>query len=265
VNIEEYISSGLLEAYALGELNQDERASVEANLSRYPELKEELDRIEKAQEDFLMQMAVKPRGEVREVIMEKIEQRESSVIPLQNGTEQSIFWRYAAAASIVLAITSSYLAYSYWNKWQQAENNLGELLARNEQIAKDYNAVNLRLDKIQQDLKITNNPDFQRIVMKGTENAPDAMAYIYWNKASREVYLSIENLKELSRENQYQLWAIVDGKPVDAGVFDSNITGLVKMNDLPAAAAFAVTVEPHGGKPSPTLETMQVIGNVTKG
>ena len=32
-----------------------------------------------------------------------------------------------------------------------------------------------------------------------------------------------------------------------------------------AAATFAVTVEPRGGKASPTLETMQVVGNVVKG
>jgi hypothetical protein len=31
------------------------------------------------------------------------------------------------------------------------------------------------------------------------------------------------------------------------------------------AATFAVTIEPRGGKASPTLETMQVAGNVIKG
>jgi hypothetical protein len=31
------------------------------------------------------------------------------------------------------------------------------------------------------------------------------------------------------------------------------------------AATFAVTIEPRGGKASPSLETMQVVGNVVKG
>jgi hypothetical protein len=53
---------------------------------------------------------------------------------------------------------------------------------------------------------------------------------------------------------------------VDAGVFDNNKAGLVKMKDIaPGAATFAVTIEPRGGKQSPTLETMQVAGNVIKG
>ena len=69
----------------------------------------------------------------------------------------------------------------------------------------------------------------------------------------------------LAQENQYQLWAIIDGKPVDAGVFDNNFKGLLKMKDVgTGAATFAVTIEPRGGRQTPTLETMQVAGNVVK-
>jgi hypothetical protein len=40
----------------------------------------------------------------------------------------------------------------------------------------------------------------------------------------------------------------------------------LKMKAVRAGAAtFAVTLEPRGGKQSPTLETMQVAGNVVKG
>jgi len=99
----------------------------------------------------------------------------------------------------------------------------------------------------------------------GTPNAPQSMAYVYWNESSKEVYLSIQSLKQLSKDNQYQLWAIIDGKPVDAGVFDGDVAGLLKMKDIASgAAAFAVTIEPRGGKTTPTLETMQVMGNVVK-
>jgi anti-sigma-K factor RskA len=72
-------------------------------------------------------------------------------------------------------------------------------------------------------------------------------------------------MKQLAQENQYQLWAIIDGKPVDAGVFDGNLAGLVKMKEIPSGAkTFAVTIEPRGGNASPTLEKMQVVGNVVK-
>jgi len=267
LNTQDYISSGILEAYALGELSALERAEVEKNLAQYPELKEELLLIEETQEKFLQKGAIQPKASVKEQLFKKIRQSkpDGKIVSMPAGNSQISFWKYAAAASVAIALVTSYLAYNYYGKWRSTENNLNELVAQNQQMARDYNTVNQRLDKIETDIKVIDNPAFSRVVMKGTNNAPEAMAYVYWNESSKEVYLSIQNMKTLAQENQYQLWAIVDGKPVDAGVFDGNMTGLLKMKDLGGAAAFAVTVEPRGGKPAPSLETMQVIGNVIKG
>ena len=265
MNIEEYISSGILEAYALGELSVAECAEVEKNLVQYPQLKEELARIEEAQEAFLLKMAVSPKASVKENLFKKIDAKPQGKVVSLADNSQINFWKYAAAACVALALVTSYLAYSYYSKWRNTENDLNELVAQNQQMAQDYNTVNQRLDKIENDIKVIDNPAFTRVVMKGTDNAPSSMAYVYWNASTKEVYLSIQNMKELAQENQYQLWAIVDGKPVDAGVFNGNLAGLLKMKDLSGAAAFAVTIEPRGGKPAPSLETMQVIGNVIKG
>ncbi len=263
MNIEEYISTGILEAYALGELAEQERTGVEKNLRQYPALRDELAKIEQTQEALLMQAALKPRASVKAKLFEKINEKPlAKVIPLSDSSSS---WRYATAASIAIALLSSYLAYNYWDKWKKSESNLTDLIAQNQRIAQDYNNVNLRLDRIETDLKVTNNPDFTRVVMKGTPNAPQSLASVYWNAQTKEVYLSIQNMKELSKENQYQLWAIIDGKPVDCGVFDSTIAGLLKMKEAFALpTTFAVTIEPRGGKPSPSLETMQVAGNLAK-
>jgi anti-sigma-K factor RskA len=265
VNITEYISTGILESYAMGELSVHERAEVEKNLGLYPALKMELAEIEQTMENLLLQAAVTPRAEVKTKLFEKITDRPAAkIVPMESNAIN--LWRYATAASVAIALCSAYLAYNYRSLWKQSESNLTELIAQNQRIAQDYNQVNLRLDKIESDLKVTNNPDFVRVVMKGTPNAPTSLATIYWNAQTRETYLSIQSMKELSKENQYQLWAIVDGKPVDCGVFDFNIAGLLKMKGgFATPATFAVTIEARGGKQSPTLETMQVAGNLVKG
>jgi anti-sigma-K factor RskA len=265
VNIQEYISTGILEAYAMGELSEQERMEVEKNLQQYPALRDELAKIEETVEKVLMQTAVKPRAEVKAKLFEKInEKAETKVVPMRSNSFTG--WRYATAASIAIALLSSYLAYNYWGKWKKSESNLTELIAQNQRIAQDYNNVNLRLDKMEMELKVTNNPDFTRVLMKGTPNAPQSLASVYWNAQTKEVYLSIQNMKELSKENQYQLWAIIDGKPVDCGVFDATLAGLLKMKEaFSSPTTFAVTIEPRGGKASPTLETMQVAGNLVKG
>jgi anti-sigma-K factor RskA len=163
-------------------------------------------------------------------------------------------------------VTSSFFAFDYRGKWKNSQEALKNLIAQNQQVAKDYNTVNERLDRLEVDVNIINNPAFKRVVMKGTEQAPSAMASVYWNQTTKEVYLSIREMKELSAEKQYQLWAIIDGKPVDAGVFDVTKGTLLRMKNVePGATTFAVTVEPKGGKASPSIETMQVAGNVIEG
>jgi len=266
LNIEEYISSGILEAYALGELSAAERGEVEKNLALYPQLKEELLRVEEAQENLLMRSAIQPKASVKENLFKKIESAQGGkIVSMPMGGSQVSFWKYAAAASVTLALVTSYLAYNYYGKWRSTEDNLNDLIAQNQQMAQDYNTVNERLEKIETDIKIIDNPAFAKVVMKGSPQVPDAMAYVYWNAATQEVYLSVQNMKALAQENQYQLWAMVDGKPVDAGVFDADPAGLLKMKKMEGAGAFAVTIEPRGGKPTPTLETLQMIGYVVKG
>lgn len=266
MNIEEYISSGILEAYASGLLSATERAEVEQNLVHYPELQKELAAIEAVQERFLMQSAIVPPAHVKEKLFASLEaqKREAKVVALHPENTIFSFWKYAVAASVSITLIASFLAYDYRDKWLKTVVSLNDMIAQNQQVAEDYNTVNNRIDRIESDIKILNDPAFKRVVMAGTPNAPDSKAYVYWNESSKEVYLSLQNMRELSQENQYQLWAIVNGKPVDMGVFDGNLAGLLKMKEMEiGTAAFAVTIEPRGGKPSPSLETMQVVGNLT--
>lgn len=249
----------------LGDLPEKDRSEVEKNLLQYPELKAEFLRLEEVQEKFIMQAAINPRASVKTDLLAKIKsQNQERVFPIAGEKSPVNYWRYAAAASILLALFSSYMAYNYWSKLRVAETSLNEYIAQNQRMAQDYNNVNKRLDKFEDDLSVMEDPSFKRITMNGTDNAPGALAYVYWNAETKALFLRVHNLKQLAQDSQYQLWAIVDGKPVDAGVFDAQLTGLIKMKEIIGAAAFAVTIEPHGGKESPTLETMQVIGNVEK-
>jgi anti-sigma-K factor RskA len=265
LNIQNYISTGILEAYVSGTLSDQERSEVEKNLTLYPELRTELARIEEVQEKLLMQASMQPRAAVKEALWKQLDIQQAShkIHSPDSDTHQINWWQYAAAASILLAIVSSIMAYMYWDKWQHAEDNLSKVLAQNEKIAQDYHQASEQLDKVEMDLKIVNNPSFKRVVMKGTKNAPSAQAYVYWNAHTNELYVHVQTMQKLPRHRQYQLWAMVKGKPVSAGVFDADFSGLIKMKHVDGAPdAFAVTIEPHGGSQTPSLESMQVMGAV---
>ena len=58
---------------------------------------------------------------------------------------------------------------------------------------------------------------------------------------------------------QFQLWALVGGKPVDAGVFVTGQEGIQRVKDVMNADIWAVTLEPKGGSLSPTMDQMYLI------
>ena len=163
-------------------------------------LRKELALIEEAQEKLLMKAAIQPSASVKTNLFAAIDAQKpaAKVVELNPEKRGISFWKFAAAASVTIALITSYFAYNYWNKWKNTESNLTELIAQNQRVAQDYNNVNQRLDQIEKDLTIINNPAFNKVVMKGTPNAPNSLASVYWNESTKEVYLSIQDLKATS-------------------------------------------------------------------
>lgn len=257
MNVEAYISTGILEAYVLGELTLREREQVEQQLENNAALRDELVRIEKTFEQLAIQTAVKPKSDFKKQVLASANPKVISQAP------KIVLWQWLAAASVIVVCGFAYLAYNYYTQWSSTARELAELESRHQQIAQNLNTVNLELSKIQHEVAVIDNPSFARIALAGTASAPDAHATVYWNSTSQEVYLRIQNLKALTAANQFQLWALIDGQPVDMGVFDVT-NGLIKMKTTTRADAFAVTIEARGGSPVPTLQTLQVMGS-TKG
>jgi anti-sigma-K factor RskA len=145
VNLQEYIASGILELYVLGELTEQERSDVEKNLARYPELREELARVEETQEKLLMKAAIKPQVSVKADLFKKIESKPEAKVVSMKPDSSSTFWKFAAAASVTIAVIASYYAYDFHSKWKSSETNLADLIAQNQRMAYQYNQVNQKI------------------------------------------------------------------------------------------------------------------------
>lgn len=98
------------------------------------------------------------------------------------------------------------------------------------------------------------------VVLKGTKKSPDALAKIFWMKNTGAVYVDATFLPHAPQGKQYQLWAIVNGAPVDAGMIktDNSTYKIQKMKSFGSAEAFAITLENTGGSATPTMEDMVV-------
>jgi anti-sigma-K factor RskA len=267
LNKNDIISSGLLELYALGLTSPEETIHVEEWVSQYPEIKEEIEAIEMSLESYAQAHSIEPSPSVKDKILSQISQDQQKNIynlsPVTNGTLQSNIYRipsflkWAAAAIFILLAGSIVLTYSYYNKYRSASRELQ--LAQ--QKIDQQNQANLAMKT---DINVMTDKNSLPVVLKGTPHAPDALAKIYWMKTNGDVYVDPSNLPAIPSGKQYQLWAIVDGKPVDAGIIstEKGIYHIQKMKSFGRAEAFAITLEKAGGSPTPTMDQMYVISKI---
>lgn len=281
MEIEKYISFGILEAYALGDLTQAEKAEVEKMASMYPEIRAELAVVEDTLKSIAFHTAVSPRNELKEKILQKVFPKEAPELASEQSNKSVQFtplhkkekikkinrlssYNYLLAAAISFAVLSSGAAAFFWNKWQEAENQLSMVAAERTFMVQQFKTVESRLEYVNRELAVYTSENFNKIILKGLALAPEAAAAVFWNKQSGEVFLNPSSLPTIPTDKQYQLWAIVDGQPVDMGMITPDKDGtLIKMKEVENAQAFAITLEPTGGSPSPTLDQMFVLGEVS--
>ena len=274
MNIQEYISTGILEAYVLGELSQTENEEVEKLANEYPEVRDEITRIEETLGTIAEKTKVAPPEALKAQILDSVGSPtglqgdveknlgETSILTQVEPASSRTKWQYLVAASISLATIASIAAVVFYINWKEVEKERNDLIAQNQRLADNIQQVDRDLQHLSKDYDIINEKDFQKIALEGLEISPESLAFIYWNRSTQEVYLNVNSLPIPDRDLQYQLWGIIDGKPVDAGIFEVNLTGLQRMKDIAGASAFAVTLEPRGGSKIPTLDQMYIIGNV---
>ena len=267
MNIQEYISSGIIQAYVLGLASKEERLEFEKLAAAHPELQQAREAFEMSLEQHAMANGVKPPQQVKDRFLEAI--RESSrstsslnpskIITMENEkvpVRQAGWSRYVAAAAVIL------LAGLGWFTYRSHEQNK-ELQAANEKLQAKFNSTDSILNKIVGEQKELSNPDVTVVNMVGTQVAPKSSASVYWDSASQNVFMVVKNMPKLPNDKQYQLWALIDGKPKDLGVFDvTEQKFILKMKNTQKADAFAITIEQKGGSPSPTLEKMQSMGKL---
>lgn len=261
MNKNDIISSGLLELYALGIASGQERIMVEDCLRNYPELKDELMEIELSLEDYAQANAVQPSPALKEKVFSNLSaktkvaeiQADQNMAPTEKVYRIPALYKLLVAASVILLIGSIIVAYSFYNKYNNTQR---ELQIAQQKIAQQdkYN------EAMAADINVMTDKNARPVILNGTPNAPDALAKIFWMKNSGEVYIDPSNLPQVPAGKQYQLWAIVDGKPIDAGMIttEKGIYHIQKMKSFGKVDAFAITLEKKGGSPTPTLDQMIV-------
>ena len=265
MDTKEIIESGSLELYVMGALDPEETREIDELRKTHHELNDEIIRIEDAMIAYADSHAIQPKEELKSKIAEKLTfavnlDMESEMVDSISIQMPGIY-RYAAAAAIALIFVFGAGTFYYAHEYSQTSSQLAALQGEKTVLANQVKLLSGEADKIKGELAVAMKPENKKIALPGIASHPEAKAVVYWDKSTGTIYVNTAELPVVAADKQYQLWAIVDGKPVDLGVIskDSSFSNMKLVHD---ATAFAITLEPLGGKPSPTMEAMYVMGGV---
>ncbi len=266
MDVQEIISSGLLELHAAGLTSQEEGLRVQQWIKEYPEIAKAYDEIEKDIESYALANAIAPSAAVKGKIFSALnfdaaENNEASDSLTNTGKIVALtpYWKWMAVACIFLLMASGTLNLFFYNKYDTASKDLKLTEQELAQMNQDNTDLKAGMNVIQSKYS-------EAIRLNGVNTTPEAIAKIFWMKNTGDVYIDASNLPDTQKDQQFQLWAIVDGKPVDAGLIITSRKNdkyrIQKMRSFGRAEAFAITIEKQGGSASPTLSKMVVMGKL---
>ena len=283
-NLKAYIESGVLELYVLGDLSPEETLQVEEMVSQHPEVRDEIAAIEQAMEQYAMQNAVEPSADVETRLFEKlglseveenvnvqpepIYKEEARIIHLDGSDARVRTLRYALVACVALLVVSTVALFITYNKLNAAHDQIASLNLDKQKFAGVVSKLEFENQGLDNMAAMADSKEWATIRMAGQAFSPASKMKVYWNKKDKSVLINYVamDLPKTDAEHQYQLWALVNGKPVSLGVFgktdSTNSEALLKMQTIQEAQAFAVTLEPKGGSVNPTMDKLTVMGGV---
>ncbi|MDN3586951.1 anti-sigma factor [Pedobacter aquatilis] len=284
-NIKAYIESGVLELYVLGDLSPEETQQVEEMATRYPEVRAEIASIEEAMEQYAISNAVEPPKDIEQKLFDKLginlleeeEEgasnqetyiREPRIIQLDASDGKVRTLRYALVACVALLVLSVAALFITYNKLSDANSQIASLNLDKEKFAGVVSKLEYDNKGLSNVAEMAESKEWATIRMQGQAISPKSKMNVYWNKKDKSVlinYLAMD-LPKADAEHEYQLWALVNGKPVSLGLFGKSDStsndAIIKMQTIQEAQAFAVTLEPMGGSVNPTMEKLTVMGGV---
>lgn len=285
MDIKEYISSGILEAYVLGALPQEEQEQVAAHIAAYPELADEVAAIEAAMQQFAEANAAPPPAFMQEQIWNAIreeattaqqpvdaapaankEKEATKIIPLTRQ-ERSGMLRWQRAAVLLVLLGSLLVNLLFWLERNKLQESQVAMQQRIDTMAQQQQQLAAAVTNYQKERDMLADPAMQAVTMRSMQKDHPMAATIMWNKDKGDAWVSLQKLPEPPKGMQYQLWAIKDGKPVDMGVIANEMVaagGMQKVNkQMIEGQAFAISLEKEGGSPVPTMERIYVLGKVS--
>ncbi len=190
---------GLIALYALGALDEDDRARVERRLATDPQARAQFDQMRETVGALHNDVVpVFPSARPKQRVMARVDAALYSERPQPNPQSKGglagilrLLWPALALASLVLAI-----GLGAWGISLQQQ-----------------------LSRAQQEATLFQAPDVQVASLPPSASAPQNARITFVKSASQnKALLNVNGLPALPSSQTYQLWLLKDGQPVSAGL-----------------------------------------------
>jgi anti-sigma-K factor RskA len=250
----------LYEEYALGVLEGEERAELEAHLARAGD--QCISRVAEAR-GMVAQLAhlapdAAPPAALRERIVRAVKSsggEARGVVPLEKpkrAEPRAMFPAWAWVAAAALALVTAYTI----RQMNTQNDQLAQLRKQMKLAIAQNQALQNQIDMEKMVNSVMLSPDSKPLkLMPKDKNMPMVHAYLHPHMG---VAITADQMPSMPAARTLQLWFVPkSGKPLSAAIFRPDAMGqiaLIAPVTMPAneIAALAVTEEPAGGSPQPT-------------
>ncbi|MBL4710140.1 MAG: anti-sigma factor [Flavobacteriales bacterium] len=260
MNVVEYIESGILELYLAGTLSEKESEVVTQNIELHPELKNELELIEKSIIKITSALSPSISDQLFDSVLSKLgltREKAGKLIPMYKKLE------YLGWLAMFVCLLGGLI-------WTQLENNKLQEQAQNLRLKKhdlEQQIVASKLDQQEAEklIAVLRDQDIISTPLAGQSSFSESYATVYWDKENTAVYLDAQGLPDPPEGMEYQVWSLTLNplSPTSIGLLsdftaDSDKIFLLLNNN--SSEAFGITLEPAGGSESPTMEQLYTLG-----
>ncbi|HZL71188.1 MAG TPA: anti-sigma factor [Planctomycetota bacterium] len=246
----------LASLHALGALDGEDLARFTSHLAGCEECRRAVAEHEKAAEALALSLApVRPSPAVKEGLLDRVRPRRAS---------SPFGWKISAAACLLAAVALGILYSGARSEMKSREievlkvqEELAEARRGTDRLLVQIRAATGKVDDLEKQLA-SHRKDLERLArmdalirdiqsqiqpFKGTDLAKGAEGRIVWK--GKELYWT-STLPPLVAGKVYELWALVDDKPVPAGTYDAKgnlIAAYWKVPEGAAIKGFAISLE----------------------
>jgi anti-sigma-K factor RskA len=253
--------------YALGALSQHEARAFEFHMDEGCEVcARELVRFERVLAGLGMGVPpIEPPASIRDRLAARLEQeRPISSPPLRVHADQKgvspparPYLPWLIAASVALIALVSVIEHRRYQEVDRQQQMIAATRSEAAQLKAQLDQQKGKLQELEQIRDALSAPESRVIFLSGQEPTPPTSATIVWDTKANQ-WLVTANLPQPPAGKIYQLWFVTASAKVSAGLIQPDSTGRgFAVVQVPAEigkiAAAAITLEPAGGSPQPTL------------